>query len=360
MFKKINEGNVVFTAEKNKVCGGPRVALLPDGNLACTYAVSSYVGANDFVLHIAYSKDSGTTWTEGKPIWPEFIGKKSIFASIRTTADGRVSLAGKWFAIDKPGESFWSDEAGGMKENQLIFSISKDGYSFPTPIAIDLPYYASAEQPGGMQVDADGTMTMIYAPYPTIEKKAPVNTNQMVMMRSADGGKSFTPSTFGPFEGNGTYAESWLVRLTDGRLLASSWLISDQLNTDVYFLSEDNGKTFKGPLEMDFKGQTTSLTPYLDNTVLIPYNQRKTGTIGVWLSIAKPDATGFHMIANEPVWQAEIATRNNTSGDFSEWTDYSFGEPNVTILPDGTFLLVLWYQQMGGTGIRYIHLRKEN
>jgi len=70
MFKKTAEGNVAFTAEKNRVCGGPRVALLPDGTLACTYTVSSYVGANDFVLHIAYSRDSGATWTEGKPVWP--------------------------------------------------------------------------------------------------------------------------------------------------------------------------------------------------------------------------------------------------------------------------------------------------
>lgn len=53
MFKKINDGNVALTAEKNKVYGGPRVALLPDGTLACTYTVSSYVGANDFILHIA-------------------------------------------------------------------------------------------------------------------------------------------------------------------------------------------------------------------------------------------------------------------------------------------------------------------
>ncbi len=360
MFKKITEGNVAFTTEKNRVCGGPRVAVLPDGAIACTYIINSYVGSNDFVLHIAYSKDNGMTWTEGKPLWPELTGKKSVFASIRTAADGRVTLAGKWFPIDKAGESFWSDEAGGMKENQLVYSVSKDGYSFPLPTAIDLPYYASAEQPGGMLVDADGTMTMIYAPYPTIEKREPVNTNQMVMMRSTDGGKSFSPSVFGPFEGTGTYAESWLVRLTDGRLLVSSWLISDKLNADVYFLSDDNGKTFKGPVEMDFKGQTTSLTPMPDNQVLIPYNQRKTGTIGVWLSIARPDNTGFHMIANEPVWQAEIATRSNTSGDFSEWTDYSFGEPNAVILPDGTILLVLWYQQMGGSGIRCVHLKKED
>jgi hypothetical protein len=359
MFKKISEGNVAFTAEKNKATAGPRVAVLPDGMLACTYMVNSYVGSNDFVAHIAYSKD-GSSWTEGKPIWPQFIGKKSMFVSIRPTEDGRISLGGMWFDIDGPNEAFWSDEAAGMKENRLIFSISKDGYVFPEPVEFDLPYYASAEEPGGVLVDADGTITMIYAPYPTIEKKEPVNTNQMVMMRSTDSGKTFQPSTFGPFPGTGTYAESWLVRLTDGRLMAASWLIGDSLNADVYFLSKDNGKTFSGPDLMDFKGQTTALTPYLDNTVLIPYNQRKTGTIGVWLALAKPDDTGFHMLANEPVWEAEIATRNNTSGDFSNWTDYSFGEPSVAVLPDGTFLVVLWYQQMGGTGIHYIHLKKED
>ena len=35
------------------------------------------------------------------------------------------------------------------------------------------------------------------------------------------------------------------------------------------------------------------------------------------------------------------------------------GGPRIVLLSDETFLLVLWYQQMGGTGIRYVHLRKE-
>ncbi len=358
MFKKIAEGNVFFTAEKNKATAGPRVAVLPDGTLACTYMVNSYVGSNDFVAYIAYSKD-GSVWTEGKPIWPELIGKKSMFISIRNTENGKVAIGGMWFEAGAPGEAFWVDEPAGMKENKLIWCLSDDGYSFPIPQEIDLPYYASAEQPGGILVDADGTMTMIYSPYPTIERREPVDTNGIVMVRSTDGGKTFVPSRFGPFEGTGTYAESWLVRLTDGRLMAGSWLIGDPINQDVYFLSNDNGKTFSGPHFMGFKGQTTSLAPYLDNTVLIPYNQRKTGTIGVWLALAKPDGASFNMLANEPVWEAEIATRSNTSGDFTNWTDYSFGEPSLAVLPDGTFLAVLWYQQMGGAGIRYIRIKKE-
>jgi len=107
---------------------------------------------------------------------------------------------------------------------------------------------------------------------------------------------------------------------------------------------------------MGFRGQTTSLTPYGEASLLVPYNQRKEGTLGVWLSIATPDENSFNLSMNTPVWEATIPTRSNTSGDFSEWTDYSFGEPQVTILPDGNLLLVFWCDQPDGKGIRYIKL----
>ena len=146
-----------------------------------------------------------------------------------------------------------------------------------------------------------------------------------------------------------------MVSNTTGRLR----LLDNEKNPDVYFISTDKGMSFKGPVPMGFYGQTTSLTPYRKDMVLVPYNQRKEGTIGVWIALAQPDEKGFNLIADEPVWSAQLATRSNTSGDFSQWTDYSFGEPQVTVMPDGTLLLVLWCDQPDGKGIRYLRLEME-
>ena len=170
MFRKIAEGDVFATTKDASNASGPRSVVLADGSLACAFMLNSKSGGNDFVPMIAYSAD-GAVWTEAKPVWPELEGKKSAFVSLRGAEDGQVCLAGKAWEMAYPGEPFWSDEAAGMKENKLVFSISSDGHSFPLPMEVDVPFYGSAEQPGGMLAENGGKLTMIYSPYPTIEKK---------------------------------------------------------------------------------------------------------------------------------------------------------------------------------------------
>lgn len=222
MFRKIAEGDVFATTKDASNASGPRSVVLADGSLACTFMLNSKSGGNDFVPMIAYSAD-GAVWTEAKPVWPELEGKKSVFVSLRGAGDGQVCLAGKAWDTAYPGEPFWSDEAAGMKENKLVFSISSDGHSFPLPTEVDVPFYSSAEQPGGMLAENGGKLTMIYSPYPTIEKKEEADTGCMGILRSNDGGKTFSAAKFAQVEGPCQYGEAWITRLTDGRLFVSTW-----------------------------------------------------------------------------------------------------------------------------------------
>ena len=357
MFRKISEGDVFATT---KVCAtsGPRCAVLPDGKILCTFMINSKGGANDFVTMAAYSED-GLNFGEAAPVWPSLIGKESLFGSVRRGADGKYSIAGQVFPIAYEGEDFWSDEAMGMKENKVFFSLSADGKSFPIPEEIELPFYASAEQPGGLLTEEGGKYTMIYTPYPTIEKREEVDNTCMVILRSRDGGKTFDAKKFGMIEGDSQYAESWITRLTDGRLVVSTWQTASE-NSSQYLLSEDDGETFKGPYAQPFKGQSTGIAAWEDGSVLIAYNQRKHGTVGVWLAMERFGENGsLELLENEPVWEAQTATKTGDSTDFGQWTDFSFGEPSVTVLPDNSLLVTLWYQQGDVNGIRYVHLVRE-
>ena len=357
MFRKIAEGDVFATTKENSCTSGPRAAILADGSLACAFMLNSTGGANDFVPMIAYSKDA-EAWTEAKPVWPELIGKKSTFVSLRGAGEGKVCLAGKAWDIGYPGEAFWSDEAAGMKENKLVFSVSEDGHNFPLPTEVDVPFYGSAEQPGGMLAEDGGKLTMIYSPYPTIEKKETADTNCMGILRSVDGGKTFTAGKFAQVEGPSQYGEAWITRLSDGRLFVSTWQTESKESPDQYLVSDDDGVTFAGPFAHPFRGQSTGITPYEDG-VLVVYNQRKEGTVGVWLALEKVNGTEVELLENEPVWEAQSITKSGTSGDFSQFTDFAFGEPSVIVLADGILLVVLWYQQNGINGIRYVRLVRE-
>ena len=357
MFKKISEGDV-FATTVDCATSGPRAAVLPDGRVVCTFMINSYSGSNDFVPMIAVA-DENLNFGEAEKLWPALEDKWSLFGSVRRGGDGRYSFSGQVFPIAQKGEAFWSDEALGMKENYVFYSLSDDGVNFPEPKMLDLPYYASAEQPGGLLVDADGKMTMIYAPYPTIEKREPVDNGCIVMLRSTDGGESFESKKFGSVDGDSQYAESWIVRLADGRLAVSTWQTASEDSTR-YFISDDDGKTVNGPFTQPFRGQSTGAFAMDDGSVLIVYNQRKYGTVGVWMAHERFGADGkVDVLYNEPVWEAESATKTGESTDFGQWTDFSFGEPAVTVLPDGDVLVVLWYKKGDVNGVRYVRLRKE-
>ena len=355
MFKKISEGAVFSTREKNRFGSGSRCAILPDGKYICAYNRESASGVNDFVPMIAYSED-GMNWSESFELWPDLVGKKSISISVRNTDDGRISICGWSADIACEGEYWWDDEKSAMKENQLLYSISCDGYNFPEPTFIDLPYYGAAEIPGGMQIDRDGTMYIVYSPYRTIEAKEDTDVNCLVMLRSTDGGKSFEASKIAKVEGDSQYAETWIASLSSGDKMITTWQTASVDAPDQYLYSKD-GVNFNGPIPLPFKGQTTALTPLPDGRVMIAYNQRKEAPIGIWIAVARPDETGLNLIENTPVWQAKSAGKGN--GDFSDWTSFSYGEPHVLEMKDGRYLLVYWYEQDGECGIGYSILEYE-
>ncbi len=357
MFLKISEGDI-FATKDDCATSGPRCAVLPDGNIICTFMINSKNGANDFVPMVVYG-DNNLNFGKAKAMWPELIDKESIFGSVRKGADGKYYMAGNIFPIAFKGEAFWSDEVMGMKEDKLFFSVSDNGQDFSKPKTIELPYYASAEQPGGMYVDKDGTFYIVYSPYPTILKKEPVDNGCMVLLKSNDNGKTFYHKKFAAIDGDSQYAESWITRLKDGRLVVSTWQTASE-NSSQYFISDDEGESFKGPFLQQFKGQSTGICATENNELLVAYNQRKNDTIGVWLALETFDKDGSAVvIENVPVWQADNATQNGDDSSFKNWTDFSFGEPSVTLLNDNSILVTLWYQQGETKGIKYVKLIKQ-
>ena len=353
MFKKISEGDIIYYGEGEKKPAGSRIVVLPDGKLACTFNVSEKPQSNSFHTLITYSED-GEKWSEPQFVWKELIGRKAHFTSIRNTMDGRVCIGGMLFPTYDTESNWWCNENCGILKNGLIFAISEDGYDFSDYIEVPLPYYESAENPGGAFVDKDGTIYIMYSPYRTIEAKEETNVNKLVAVKSVDHGKTWTPIVFGEVEGACQYGEGWLVRVSEEIHMAAAWQTATKTNADKYFLSFDGANTFKGPYDMPFNGQSMALETLGDGRVLIIYNLRNQDPSGVYIALAKPDKNGLNMIANECIWQAERKTRGESSGEFDEWTDFAFGEPHVKLLPDGSLIASLWYDNAEKTGIRYV------
>jgi hypothetical protein len=249
----------------------------------------------------------------------------------------------------------------------LIWARSADGGgTWTEPEVIPMPIPGAAEAPGALAVMRSGRMICCYSPYNTFDPELVVARNQVVALRSDDRGKTWRHNAMIRFESeHSTGAEAWVIELADGRLLGTTWHMNQQDKSDhanAYALSLDGGDTWQPTRSTGILGQSTSLAALPDGRALFIYNQRRHGDPGVWLAVVGPTGNDFGVESNEIAWRAQTRTQSGTSGEHTEWTDFSFGEPAVALLPDAeglrnTLLLVLWCVQPEGQGIRYVRLR---
>jgi hypothetical protein len=363
-FETISEGWVSQRqpGTPTAVAAGPRCAVTNEGDVVCTFMVQSQLGINDFKPMLARSKDGGQTWSEAQLIWPHLQDRFSIFGSVSRAPNGDLFYYGIRFPIETPGETFWSDATQGMKPNELIWSKSTDaGRTWAEPQVIPMPIPGAAEAPGALTVMRSGRMICCYAPYNTFDPRLVVARSQIVALRSDDQGQTWRHNAMIRFESeHSTGAEAWVIELADGRLLGTTWHLDQQDKSDhpnAYAISLDRGDTWLPTRSTGILGQSTSLAALPDGRALFIYNQRRHGEPGVWMAVVRPTEDDFGVESNEIIWRAQTRTQSGTSGEHSEWTDFSFGEPSVALLPDNTLLVVLWCVQPAGQGIRYVRLR---
>jgi Neuraminidase (sialidase) len=340
------------------VAAGSRCALTKENELVCSFMVQSKLGINDFKPMLARSKDGGKRWGRPVLLWPHLKETHSIFGAVSRAPNGDLFFYGSRYRIDKPGESFWSDATQGLKDNDLIWAKSTDsGKTWTEPAVIPMPIPGAAETAMAMTVTRKGRWACCYSPYNTFDPKVKVDRNQVVALTSDNEGKSWKHTSMLRFK-EGTAAEAWLIELADGRLLGACWHLKEGEgdNPNAYALSHDGGLTWSPTASTGILGQSTALGALSDGRALFIYNQRKHGEIGVWLAVARPTETDFGIESNEIVWRAQTRTQKGTSAEHTAWVDFSFGEPHVTPMPDGTLLVTLWCVQPSGQGIRYVKL----
>jgi hypothetical protein len=313
---------------------------------------------NDFCPILARSADGGVTWCEQGPLWPHLRERFSIFGSVSAAPSGELFFYGMRTPIDVAGEVAWSDATQGLKANNLVWARSTDhGHTWTEPTVIPMPFAGSAEAPGPLCVTRDGTWHVCYAPYNTFDPALVVPRNQVVLLSSSDEGKSWRHTSMMRFADElSTAAEAWVVELADGRLLGTCWNMNQRDGSDfpnAYALSHDGGNTWSPTRSTEIMGQASALAAMPGGSALFVYNQRKHGEVGVWLAHVRPTDDAFNVQSNEIVWQAAAVPASNGHG---EWTQFTFGEPSVTLLDDESILISFWTLEQGVGAIRYVKL----
>ncbi|MCX5661860.1 MAG: sialidase family protein [Planctomycetota bacterium] len=354
---------------------GPRLAVLNDGTILCSYMVQSKLGINDFVPMLARSVDGGATWAELGPVWPELQGRYSIFCNLSRSPAGDLFLYGSRTIIGQPGESFWSEENQGILSNELFWSTSRDGgktwskqdaFGMPVRDATSGPLAGSAEAPGPLCVTRSGRWVGPYSPYNTFDPRVQVDRGRVVVVLSEDRGDCWTHAAMlrfaEPLSGG---AEAWCVELADGRLLGVAWhtnLAKGDAGKvsypNAYALSSDGGATWTPTRSTGTPGHTTALTAMPDGKALFCFVQRNPASAaGIYLAIAAPTPEDFGLQTPQAVWQPATRAKDGKAVGLDDWTGFNFGEPSTALLPDGTVLLSAWFSDATHSGVLCRRLR---
>lgn len=339
--------------------GGSRCVSRGRGDLACSFMGQAALGGNDFKPMIARSQDNGATWAEPVMIWPELQERYSIFGSLSSAPNGDLYFYGMRTPIDRPGESAWNETTKGLKQNELVWSRSKDfGHTWAPLRVIPMPIPGSAEAPGAMCITRRGDLVCCYSPCNTFDPNLRAQRNQVVSLVSRDGGISWTHNAMLRYpQPDAAAAEAWVVELADGRLLGTAWHVHTPDQPNAYALSRDGGATWGPTRSTGTMGHSTGLAALPDGRAVFVYVQRKTGDLGIWMAVANPTDEDFGILVNQRVWAAEVAVQKAGTAEFGDWTNFAFGEPSATLLHDGTILVTLWVVQPSGRGIRYVKVR---
>lgn len=365
-FEILSEGNVVRShvgEPTSVVVAGPRCVATRDGSVLVTYMAQSKLGINDFVPTIMRSDSAIERWSDPKPIWADVSKRYSMFCNISAATNGELFIFGSRTYIEVPGEPFWQEENQGIKENDLFWSRSlDDGRTWTSPQPFPLPYPGSAEVPGTLLVTRKGRWIGVYAPYNTFDKSLRVERERLIAVCSDDQGATWKSSIAMRFdEPNSGGAEAWVTQLTDGRLLSTTWHAdmsgAQKKFPNRYAISHDEGNTWTPSRSTGIVGNTTALTPLPDNRALFITVRRGKDDAGIWLSIVKPNDHDFGVISDQCVWSNAQATKTGETANHANWTKFTYGEPCVSVLPDGTFLMVFWYLDDQYAGVRYLKLK---
>lgn len=213
-----------------------------------------------------------------------------------------------------------------------------------------------------MLITAKGRWVAPFSPYNTFDARLHVDRQQVVVVYSDDEGALWRHSSMMRFkEAESGGAEAWVTQVSDGRLLGTAWHTDlseeDRELPNTFALSADEGATWSATASTGILGNTTALTPLDDDrAAFVHVRRRSEEPIGIYVAIVRPSTTNFGLEHCECVWSQEHATQSRDDASHDNWLDFNFGEPCLTALPDGTHLLVFWYLDDTGGGIRYLRL----
>lgn len=327
----------------------PRLMRGAGSELFVTFDIGEAVESLDYRTFICRSDDDGETWSQPVRLYddnllPAADCTTTHFARPTMMRDGTVvALIGRYFR-EHPDEGIINHRTTGLTRMDLHLARSNDrGVTWQSCEPIELPFENACFEVAHPIIELrDGRWLAPLMTWRDWNGQTPHGEKAMAFI-SDDHGKTWPHAitVMDGFSEGITYFEQGLTQLADGRILATAWAFDHRHgNTRSVDWAVCERDDFTLPQRTPLCGETAKLIALPDGRALCVY--RGIEPPGLCASILETD--GVTLTATDPIvlWQGESSHMRGKKSAGEELAKLKLGSPNMTVLQDGSYLIVFW------------------
>ena len=362
--------------DHSSVCAYPVAARSADGTVRVLYRQGLDKHGADGRFLMQRSADRGATWSEpvavldrggrvsGSPAADGPPRVPSMAGLLHTSSGALVANFGAVEGLSE-GTYMFADEARDLPVRTLFTRSDDGGATWAAAEVLDAAPPGSCPTTKPFQ-RPDGTICMpleIPGPAPGVPGTG--------MVFSDDDGRSFGEFVRCAVDDSGALAwcDGHCAQLDDGRILLLLWTFraADETTIDVHRChSEDGGRTWSDPLPTGLEGQVTAPAVLPGGPVLAASN-RRAAPEGILIHVSHDGGDTWDADAAVRMWDADAertvaapegaSSARHGAGIWATLGGFTFGTPDLTLLDDGTLLLIHYATADGVTHIRAVRFR---
>lgn len=362
--------------DRTSVCAFPVATRLADGTVLALYRQGLDKHGADGRFLLQRSADRGATWSEpvvvldrggrvaGSPAADGPARVPAMAGLLHTTSGALLANFGVVEGLSE-GTYMFADEARDLPVRTLLTRSEDGGANWTAPELLDAAPPGSCPTTKPFQ-RPDGTICMpleIPGPVPGVPATG--------MVFSDDDGRSFGGFVRCACDDSGALAlcDGHCAQLDDGRILLLLWTFraSDETTIDVHRChSQDGGRTWSEPLPTGLHGQVTAPLELPGGSVLAASN-RRVAPEGILIHVSHDGGATWDQDDSVRMWDAAagrtlaepVGASNDRhgAGIWAALGGFTFGTPDLTLLDDGTVLLIHYATLDGVTHIRAVRFR---
>ena len=337
----------------------PGMVGLPSGDLVTLFVLGEAFDAANSETYVTRSTDDGRTWELQGPLCAEPEAMKSALKSTLLD-DGTLVALGYGWERDDP-EIGCNPETGGMPPGRNFVSFSADdGHTWTKPEAVPFSRPEVLETSGPCIRLSTGELFATGATFKMWDGTTP-SGNVGVVIRSADGGRTWTDDRLF-FEAENVCAyETRSCEMQPGRVVVMIWMFDEKAGTsrtNHVVVSHDAGVTWSDTIDTGIPAQASNLMYLGGDRLMTIHCHRSEEPIGLFVRVVDLANDSWKVLDETCIW-SRAGAADITSLE-SMGTALRFGQPSLLRLANGDILATHWSIEDGQGRILTHRLRVED